>query len=231
MGGAPSITNRELLLPYALPYLAYVGAAQLSGILGREGTYLAQIALCGVALAWVRSRLGSLQGPRSARASVAVGLGVGLLATALWVVLLAPFVEPGERSWTGREFVLRLLAVGALVPLAEEQLMRGYLLPLIVLWERERRAPGQGAFDRAFNAGSIHTLEPGAWSPLAVAGSTLAFAVGHAPEEWLAASAYGLVMATLWIMRKDLLSCVFAHAATNVGLAIYVGASGRWELW
>jgi membrane protease YdiL (CAAX protease family) len=124
-----------------------------------------------------------------------------------------------------------LLAVGALVPLAEEQLMRGYLLPLLVLWERERRAPGQGAFDRAFNSGSIHALEPGAWTPLAVVGSTLAFAAGHAPEEWLAASAYGLLMATLWIVRKDLLSCVLAHAATNVALALYVGASGRWELW
>ena len=75
MGEGPA-TNRELLVPYALPYLLYVGAAQLVGILGREGAYLTQIALCGAALAWARSRLGSLLGPRSAWASAAVGLGV-----------------------------------------------------------------------------------------------------------------------------------------------------------
>ena len=62
-------------------------------------------------------------------------------------------------------------------------------------------------------------------------GATMVFAAGHAPAEWLAASAYGLVMATLWIVRKDLLSCVLAHAATNVALALYVIANGRWELW
>jgi membrane protease YdiL (CAAX protease family) len=124
-----------------------------------------------------------------------------------------------------------LLAAGALVPLAEELLMRGYVLRLLVLWEREGGSAWRGAFGRAFDSGSVHALEPGAWTPLAVVGSTLVFAAGHAPEEWLAATAYGLLMASLWIVRKDLLSCVLAHAATNVALALYVGTTGRWELW
>ncbi len=227
----PHLPNRELLLPYALPYLLYVAAAQLEGVLGRGGSYLARIALCGLALVWARSRLGSLRGPRSARASAAVGLTAGLAGTALWVALLGPFVEPSARAWSGSEFALRLLAAGGLVPLAEELLMRGYLLRLLVLWEREHRAAAPGAFDRAFESRSIHEIEPGAWTPLAVVGSTLAFAAGHAPGEWLAASAYGLLMATLWIVRRDILSCVLAHAATNVALGLYVAASGRWELW
>ncbi len=144
-------------------------------MLGREWGYLARIALCGAALAWARPRLGPLRGPRSAWASALIGLAVGLLATVLWVALLAPFVGPGAEAWSEREFGLRLLAAGAFAPLAEELLMRGYLLRLLVIWERERRVATLGAFDRAFHSRSIHALEPGAWTPLAVLGATMAF--------------------------------------------------------
>ncbi len=103
MSDGPRLPNRELLLPYALPYLLYVAAAQLEGVLGREGSYLARITLCGLALVWARSRLGSLQGPRPAPASAAVGLTAGIAGTALWIALLSPFAEPGARG-SGSEF-------------------------------------------------------------------------------------------------------------------------------
>ena len=38
-------------------------------------------------------------------------------------------------------------------------------------------------------------------------------------------------MAALWIARKDLLSCVVAHAVANLALALWVWTSGRFELW
>jgi hypothetical protein len=57
------------------------------------------------------------------------------------------------------------------------------------------------------------------------------FALGHSSAEWTAAVAYGLLMAGLWILRKDLLSCVTAHVATNLGLALYVRVTGHWALW
>jgi hypothetical protein len=38
-------------------------------------------------------------------------------------------------------------------------------------------------------------------------------------------------MAALWIVRKDLLSCIVAHAVTNLGLGLYVRATGSWALW
>jgi hypothetical protein len=43
--------------------------------------------------------------------------------------------------------------------------------------------------------------------------------------------AYGFLMAGLWIGRKDLLSCVGAHATTNATLAAYVRLTGHWTLW
>jgi hypothetical protein len=38
-------------------------------------------------------------------------------------------------------------------------------------------------------------------------------------------------MAGLWAWRRDLLTCVVAHAVTNLSLAILVWHTGRWELW
>ena len=49
--------------------------------------------------------------------------------------------------------------------------------------------------------------------------------------EWPAAIAYGLLMCILWARRKDLLSCIAAHATTNVALAAFVLMTGRWEYW
>jgi hypothetical protein len=77
----------------------------------------------------------------------------------------------------------------------------------------------------------VTELEPGAWTPLAVGLSSVIFALGHSPAEYLAGVAYGLLMAGLWIVRRDLVSCIAAHAVTNLVLAAYVRASGSWGLW
>ena len=61
--------------------------------------------------------------------------------------------------------------------------------------------------------------------------SVIAFAVGHPPAQWLAAFAYGLIMAGLWIVRRDLLTPIVAHAVTNLALYIYVFKTQSWGLW
>ena len=93
-----------------------------------------------------------------------------------------------------------------------------------------RREPAD-PFGHALHERSIGDVRPGAWTPLALALSSVLFALGHAPAEWPAALAYGALMAGLWIVRKDLLSCITAHAVTNASLALYVSVSGEWALW
>jgi membrane protease YdiL (CAAX protease family) len=78
---------------------------------------------------------------------------------------------------------------------------------------------------------SIRTLAGGAWTALAVLASSAAFALGHAPVHWPAAFAYGLLMAALWIVRRDLIAPIAAHAATNLVLYVYVFLTGSWGLW
>jgi hypothetical protein len=38
-------------------------------------------------------------------------------------------------------------------------------------------------------------------------------------------------MALLWRHRRDLISCVTAHAVTNISLALFVLATGSWQYW
>jgi hypothetical protein len=100
-----------------------------------------------------------------------------------------------------------------------------------VQWDEARRAGSRDPLGDALHERSVLDVAPGAWTPAAVAISTVAFAAGHAPGEWPAALAYGLLMAGLWIGRRDLLSCVVAHAATNASLAWWVHRTGEWTLW
>ena len=200
--------------------------------LSREANYALRLVAAGAALAWGWRRYVPLRESGSTAGALAVGALAGLAGTALWVALKAPFQPAGGEAWAPLAFGLRLVASASVVPLFEELVFRGYVLRLAVQWDRARRAGSEDAFGDAFERGSVGQVEPGAWTPLALVLSTLAFTAGHAfPGEYPAAIAYGLLMAGLWILRGNLLTCVVAHAVTNVALALYVRASGAWALW
>ncbi len=224
--------NKDLLIPYLAPYLAYVAVASLPGeYLAREWNYVLRLALAVPLMGWGWKRYVSLTGPGSAVASVGVGVLGGVAGAILWVLLLLPFVESGGAPWSETAFMLRLLSAGLVVPIFEELLMRGYVLRVAYQWDLERKAGEDDPFGKAFYERSINQVEPGAWSAPAVAVSTVVFALGHNMSEWPAALAYGALMSLLWIVRKDLLSCIVAHSATNILLALYVLKSGQWGLW
>jgi len=69
------------------------------------------------------------------------------------------------------------------------------------------------------------------WCVPAVLISSIVFAAGHTVPEWPAALAYGILISILWIIRKDLFSCIIAHGTTNLTLALYVYFTGHSELW
>lgn len=225
--------NRALLLPYLVPYFAYVGVATLArGRLSHEWDYALRIVLTGAAIAWAWRSWLPLRGPRGAPGSLAVGVVFGLVGLGLWIALMRPFVpETGGQAWTPLAWSLRMLAATLLVPLFEEQLMRGYVLRFALQWDRARAAGETDPFGVALDLRSVRDVRPGDWSVTAVALSTLIFTLGHAQSEWGAAVAYGLEMAGLYVWRRDLLTPVTAHTVTNLGLAIYVLATGQWAFW
>ena len=226
------ITNQDLFLPYFAPYAAYVGLASIpSEWLPQEYNYLARLILVTLVLAWAWKWYVPITGPKNQWGSVAAGVVGGILGTLVWIILLALAVDPLEGdTWTPMGFSLRLACASLLVPFAEELLLRGYILRLALQWDMARKTGEKAPLDTALG-NDIEKVAPGAWTPLAILISTLAFALGHAMVEWPASIAYGLIMAGLWILRRDLLSCIVAHGVTNLILGIYVWTTKSWGLW
>jgi hypothetical protein len=227
------ITNRQLILPYAAPYLAYVGIASVpEQILAMEISYSLRLIVVPLLLAWAWRWYCPLRGPCSLTGSVAVGTVAGLLGLGIWIGLLTPFTttEQGQ-PWSTTAFVFRLFSAGFVVPLFEELMMRGFIFRLALQWDTLRKNRVDSPLHRALDEHSVNQVLPGAWSWTAVLLSTLAFTSGHALPEWPAAMAYGLLMSLLWINRKDLVACIVAHAVTNIALALYVFATKNWQYW
>ena len=229
---APPETPRSLLWPYALPYLLYAGLGGLFDPRAQPAwLYGGRVLLVGAALLWARRFWRPIRGPKSAAGSVALGALAGVAGTVLWIALVTPFAPADVAAWPEPAWQARAVVATIFAPLVEEPLMRGYVLGLVLLFERARRAGATAPLTDALDRGSFSSLAPGAWSPLALGVSSAAFAAGHAPHEWPAALAYGLLMGALWIARGDLLSCLVAHAVTNAALAFWVRATGQWAVW
>ncbi|HXZ86226.1 MAG TPA: CPBP family glutamic-type intramembrane protease [Myxococcota bacterium] len=228
----PARTPRSLLTAYLAPYLLYVALGAVLDVRSHAAiVYGARLALVGAALAFFWRDYQPLAGPRSAWGSLALGAVAGLAGTALWVALRAPFASSAAGVWRHAPWEARALGSTLLPPLAEELLFRGYALRLLLLFERARSSGSRHPLADALDRSSLAEVGPGAWSALAVAGSSALFAAGHWPGEWPAAFAYGVLMCALWIARGDLVSCISAHAVTNAALALFVRASGAWGIW
>ncbi|MHC4934186.1 MAG: CPBP family glutamic-type intramembrane protease [Planctomycetota bacterium] len=192
--------------------------------LARDWNYVARIFCCSVALMWAWPRLLPLRGPGTTIHAISVGIIGGLIGWAAWLLLLTPLMGEGA-PWTVSEWALRTTAAVLVVPLFEEQLMRGYFLGLGTQWGETK------SFDEAFEKKSVRDLAPGEMNAYGVVLSTALFTIGHALVEWPAAVVYGLLMCFIYRQRRDLLTLVIAHATTNFTLAMYVWTTGEWGLW
>lgn len=227
------ITNRRLILPYAAPYLAYVFiASALGDLISVEANYILRMILGAGVLFWAWKWYFPMKGPGSLLISIFVGIAAGVLGLILWILFLTPFVDSFESdSWSTTAFMLRLLSAGLLVPVFEEILMRGFVFRFAYQWGEARHQKKDMPLQVALDENNVDEVPPGAWSWAAVVISTIVFASGHHFYEWPAAIVYSLLMAFLWIVRKDLLVCIVAHSVTNILLAVYVYKTNSWYLW
>lgn len=225
--------NMDLLIPYAAPYFAYIFfSSVLHDKLPEEIIYIIKLVIVPGLLFWAWKWYTPLTGPKNKWMSCVWGIVFGIFGLVLWCGLYTPFADPKDGApWSDLGFALRLLTAGFLVPVFEELFMRGFVFRVALQWDLLRRQKTPNPFSTALDEASIFDLAPGQWSVYAIIISTIIFAAGHLVAEWPAALAYGLLMAILWILRKDLISCIVAHGVTNIGLALYVYCFGRWELW
>lgn len=225
------ITNFRLLFLYAAPYFAYVGIGALDDYFSLEWIYSLRLILVPAILIWAWRWYRPLSGPKNSIVSIGVGILAGVWGTVLWIWLLAPFVEKDAAAWGSQAVYLRMAASTLVVPVFEELFMRGYVFFFVMQWDLARKKGIRGAFDVTLHEENIADIQYVSWNLPAVVISTMAFTLGHQVVEWPASIAYGLMMAILLVVRKDLLSCVIAHGITNFCLALYVYFSGNWQYW
>lgn len=226
-------SNRDLLLPYGAPYFAYVGIAALGqDRISHEVGYILKIILVPLLLFWAWKWYVPITGPKKPVGSIFYGIVAGLVGLAAWLLLMAPFIEVSGEPWSRNAFLLRLLSASLIVPIFEEFFIRGYIFRAALQWDENRKnKKGTSALNEMLDHNSINDVKPGAWSMMAVIISTAAFTAGHLMIEWPAAIAYSILMSVLWVVRKDLLSCMVAHGITNLALALYVYYTGHWGFW
>jgi hypothetical protein len=226
----PSYSNYRLILPYTAPYFAYVLIANLFGGLEPEWNYLIRIIVVSALIVWSWRWYVPFRGPKNGFVSSIYGVCFGIIGTVLWVLLLKPFIDPAAEQWNMLAFVLRLIAATLLVAVFEELLTRVFIFRIAYQWFETRKTTSN-ALEHVMHDKSLNSVGPGQWSLFAVAFSTIAFMLGHQVVEWPAAFVYGILMASLWIIRKDVLACIVAHGTTNFALGIYVYRTNSWGLW
>jgi len=220
------------LAAFTVPFVLYLVLTSCAGSLpgGYPVGYAVAVVVTGVATFALLRNQQILRPHRHIMAAVVVGL-VGIVC---WIVLCSlrleetitagfpswmrpkpragfdPFTEFSHYGVTMGFIVVRLFGLAVITPIAEELFWRGFLLRWIISpnWE---------------------DVPLGKFSLPSFAVVTLLFTSAH--PEWFAAICYCALLNLFMYWKKDLWSCVAAHAVSNLVLGVYVLATQTWSLW
>lgn len=232
MSSPTVISNRDLFLPYAGPYLAYVAIATFTqGRVEPIISYGVRVLVVLPFLVWAWRWYIPVRGIVGLRHEIAWGGVVGLVGAFAWILLVTPFARNDAPEWNGLDFFIRAIVMVTLVPVFEEIFMRVYIFRVALLWSMARKQGERYPLSKALDESSIAEVSPRNWSTWAVFWSTIAFASGHRLEEWGAAIVYGLLMCFLVIRSGGVFACMVAHGITNAIFAVYVYVFGKWGIW
>ncbi|MEI8310678.1 MAG: CAAX prenyl protease-related protein [Verrucomicrobiota bacterium] len=226
-------SKKSPLAAYVLPFVLFMGGLALVGavrFLGEASgalflakpeywVYPLQTLVCGAALVYFWRQYDFGKG-----GAWLAALAAGLAALGLWLA-------PQFLSWTAPRTggfdptvfsdspALYWLTVAArfarlviIVPLVEEIFWRGFLMRYLI---RE----------------DFSKIPLGTYSRLSFFGVAGLFMLVHQMPDWPAAFLTGLIYNGLLVGTRSLGACVAAHAATNLGLGIYIMATRQWGFW
>jgi membrane protease YdiL (CAAX protease family) len=217
-------TFRELLLPFVLPYLAYVAlGGLLPGLLGPDLAQAVRFVI--VAGLLLRFRRHYAFGPRLTPVQGLLALAAAVVATALWVgslrlALHLPAWQDDLARARATEFsllyaLLRSLNSVLLTPLFEELFVRAYAMEAAL-----PAGPGQqgeGLMERKPRSLPLPPLV--ARSILA---ATVIFALGHDAASIGPAVIYFLLTTAFYAWTRNFKAVILVHALTNAALAVLV---------
>ena len=203
-------------LPYVVPFGIYMAFLFVQSNANLLWLYPAKTIAVAAALWFFRKDYEELRPNFSILAVV-----VGLVAIAIWIGIdsfypkfsqAAPFDPTTIGLAAQRNVFLAFRVFGAVivVPLMEELFWRAFLIRWLIN-ENFKSVP-VGAFT---------------WLSFAVTAGL--FGAEH--SEWLAGLICGVLYNGLYYKRKDVFSCVVAHAVSNAALAAWVLSRGDWKFW
>lgn len=218
--------------PYVIPFALYLLLTQIP--LKFPACYPWLYALCVTVVGLATIYLLRGKGLVRYHGNILPGILVGSIGIFLWIVLCNLHLEAAIMSYfpdwmqpTPRAafnpfqdianplgqwsfIATRILGMAVLVPFAEEIFWRGFLLRWVISpnWQQ---------------------VEIGSYSVKSFCWVVLLFTLAH--PEWFAAIVYCALLNLLLYWKRDLWNCIVAHGVSNLILAIYVLATGTWQLW
>jgi uncharacterized protein len=209
---------------YVAPVVVFGVLTALEGFLpagAYPAFYIVKIAAVTAALVCFRGPLGDI---RPSWGVVPLGVGVGLVVFAEWVIVdqFVPYPHLGTRVgynpfvavedvWVRGVFlVARFYGLVLVVPVMEELFWRSFLLRYATTADFTSLAVGQFSLT-AF------------WIVVALS------AVAH--PEWLVAAIASALFAWLLHYTRSLFAVIVSHAVANAALGGYILARGKWEYW
>lgn len=217
-------TFRDLLLPFLLPYLAYVAlGGLLPGLLGPDLAQAVRFAAVAGVLFHFRRRYAF--GPRLTPAQAFLALAAAAAAAAIWVATLRfalslPLWQDRLAQANATEFsvlyaVLRSLNSVLLVPIFEELFVRVYAMEAALPAGPGQK--GEGFMDRKPRSLPLPPLV--ARSLLA---ATVIFAIGHDTASIGPAVIYFLLTTAFYAWTRNFKAVILVHALVNGALAVLV---------
>lgn len=203
-------------LPYVVPFGVYMAFLLVQSSANLLWLYPAKIIAVAAALWFFRKEYEELRPGFSILAVV-----VGLVAIAIWIGIdsfypkftqATPFDPTTIASVSQRNLFIVFRVIGAVivVPLMEELFWRAFLIRWLI-------------------NENFESVPVGAFTWLSFAVTAGLFGAEH--SEWLAGLICGVLYNGLYYKRKDVFSCVVAHAVSNAALAAWVLSRGDWKFW
>ena len=222
--------DKQKLAAFGLPMVIFFAVLALAGALRRPSAgfwlaapeywlFPAQTIICGALVVWFWREY-DFQAPRKALFAVAIGL----LVFVLWItpqqflgfsprlVGFDPELFVSDPSLYWGTVVFRFVRLAIVVPLVEEIFWRGFLLRYLI--------------NEKFTQVPI-----GAFSWLSFGLVTVAFALTHSRADWIAALVTGALYNLVAYRTRSLMSCVIAHAVTNLLLGFWIMTTRQWGFW
>ncbi len=211
-------------LPYVFPFalfLLFTGPVQYFPAL-TPYLYIAKTVIVGALLWFWRHEYAADVSPGLSPGEWAAAVLCGLLALVIWVAPEGHLFQLDKTSGFDPHALgeskgaavflifVRLIGAAVVVPIMEELFWRSFLMRWMINPD-------------------FRSVPMGAFSWLSFLSVAIVFGLEH--HRLVVGIAVGLLYNLLLVRQKKLKGAIAAHAVTNLGLGIYVLATGSWMFW